>query len=49
MIAPALIPTGTPITVPIANKATPTVATVLQELPVAKETIQQIIQEAKRK
>ena len=43
MIDPPIRPIGRPIAVPIANRAIPTVAIVLQELPVESDTIAVII------
>ena len=48
MIAPQIIPTGRPIAVPILNRARPTVAIVLHELPVDTDIIAVIIAVAKR-
>ena len=47
--APATIPTGIPKTFPIPIKAIPTVAEVVQLLPVAKEIMAQIIMQAGKK
>ena len=49
IIAPAVIAGGAPSAVPIPISATPTVATVDQELPVAIETIEQITTAATKK
>ena len=48
-MAPAIMPSLIPITLPIPSKAKPTVPIVLHELPVAKATIAQIIHVATRK
>ena len=47
--APAVIPRGMPIALPIPIKAIPTVADVVQELPVAIEIMAQIITQDGRK
>ena len=49
MTAPATIPAGIPNAEPIPTKATPTVAEVVQELPVAKEIMAAISTEAGKK
>ena len=49
MIAPAVIGSETPKPSPIPINATPTVPAVVQELPVAIETTEQIRQAASRK
>ena len=49
MTAPATIPAGVCRTVPIPIKAIPTVAEVVQLLPVAKEMIAQIMIQAGKK
>ena len=49
IIAPAVSPAEIPNAVPIASSAIPIVAMVDQELQVARDTIAQIMQEAKRK
>ncbi len=49
MTAPATIPTGIPNTFPIPISAIPTVADVVQLLPVAKEIMAQIRMHAGRK
>ncbi len=46
IIAPAIIGVGMPRPWPIPRSAIPTVPAVVQELPVARETIEHIIQEA---
>jgi hypothetical protein len=48
-MAPAIIPYSNPRALPIPSKATPTVATVVQLLPVAVETIPLIKQAANKK
>ena len=49
IIAPAVISAGTAKTLPIAKRAIPIVAIVLQELPIDNETIAVIIQVAIKK
>ena len=49
MIAPAVIPTGTPIAFPTPISAIPTVAEVVQELPVATDIRAQITTLAAKK
>ena len=49
IIAPAVISAGIAKTLPIAKRAIPIVAIVLQELPIDKETIAVIIQVAIKK
>ena len=49
IIAPATIPVGIPIAVPIPKNAIPTVAIVLHELPVANDIIAEIIATTNRK
>ena len=49
IMAPAIIPSSKPRALPIPSKATPTVATVVQLLPVAVDTIPLIKQAANKK
>lgn len=49
IIAPAMIPSENPMAFPMPSNARPTVATVLHELPVDKETMQQTMQAAGKK
>ncbi|WP_416171357.1 hypothetical protein [Algoriphagus boritolerans] len=49
MIAPAMIPSSKPSAFPIPSNATPTVATVVQLLPVATDTTEQITHAATKK
>ncbi len=48
IMAPAMIPSSNPNAFPIPNKATPTVATVVQLLPVATDTMALIKQAANK-
>ena len=48
MIAPAIIPSSKPKALPIPRSATPTVATVVQLLPVAMDTTALTMQAAMR-
>ena len=49
MIAPALISVGIPIALPMVIKATPMVATVVHELPIAEAIIAHTTQLANKK